>query len=105
MRENGQKQSRKKPEQQRSFILTLALVALIVYFTISLVSLQFRIHEQQQKLASVQTQYAQVQKENEELKEIVAEDDDEAYMEQVARNVLGYVLPGEEVYYDVSAGE
>lgn len=95
---NGQKKKR------RSFILTLALIALVGYFIISLVSLQIRINQKQQELDTLRHTYDQVQAQNTELKQIVAEDDENGYMERIARDVLGYVLPGESVYYDVSSG-
>lgn len=95
---NGQKKKR------RSFILTLALIALVGYFIISLVSLQIRINQKQQELDTLKHTYDQVQAQNTELKQIVAEDDENGYMERIARDVLGYVLPGESVYYDVSSG-
>ncbi len=95
---NGSKKKR------RSFLLTIALIALIGYFIISLVSLQIRINQKQQELESLKQTYKQVQLKNTELKQIVAEDDENGYMERIARDVLGYVLPGESVYYDVSSG-
>ena len=67
----------------KSFILTLATLAILGYFVISLVS-------------------ASAQAENDELKELAREEDEKTYMERIARDVLGYVLPGESVYYDVS---
>lgn len=94
----------KGQKKRRSFILTLALIALIGYFVISLVSLQIRINQKQQELDSLTKTYNQVQMQNTELKQIVAEDDENGYMERIARDVLGYVLPGESVYYDVSSG-
>lgn len=95
---NGQKKKR------RSFILTLALIALVGYFIISLVSLQIRINQKQQELETLKHTYDQVQVQNNELKQIVAEDDENGYMERIARDILGYALPGESVYYDVSSG-
>ena len=99
----SQQKQRKRTKNRRSFLLTLALIALIGYFCISLVSLQFQIYNKQQELNAVQTQYSQELKKNKELKERASEDDQNAYMERVARNVLGYAYPGESVYYDVSS--
>ena len=96
----SQQKQRKRTKNRRSFLLTLALIALIGYFCSSLVSLQFQIYNKQQELNAVQTQYSQELKKNKELKELASEDDQNAYMERVARNVLGYAYPGESVYYD-----
>lgn len=96
-----------RPERSapnRSFLLTLATVALLGYFVISLVSLQFQIGEKREEVETAQQALASAQAENEELKELAREEDEKTYMERIARDVLGYVLPGESVYYDVSTG-
>ena len=84
--------------------MTLALVALIGYFLISLVSVQLDIKEKKQELAEAQTQLEEVSGQNEDLKDLKENEDNESYMERVARDVLGYVLPGESVYYDTGSG-
>lgn len=89
-------------KSQRSFILTLALIAILGYFVISLVSVQFQISEKTKEVEAAKETLASAQEENRELKELAEEDDEKTYMERIARDVLGYVLPGESVYYDVS---
>lgn len=88
----------------RSFILTLALFAVLGYFVISLFSLQYQIDQKTKEVESAQQTLASAKAENEELKELAREEDEKTYMERIARDVLGYVLPGESVYYDVSTG-
>ena len=88
----------------RSFILTLALFAILGYFVISVASLQYQIGEKTKEVEAAQQTLAYAQAENEELKELAREEDEKTYMERIARDVLGYVLPGESVYYDVSTG-
>jgi len=96
---------REKKQRRISFILTLALVALIGYFLISLISVQLDIKDKKQELANAQTTLDHVSQENEELKDLKENEDNESYMERIARDVLGYVLPGESVYYDTGSGE
>lgn len=86
----------------KSFILTLATIAIVGYFVISLVSLQFQISEKTKEVETAKQTLASAQAENAELKELAQEEDEKTYMERIARDVLGYVLPGESVYYDVS---
>ena len=86
----------------RSFILTLATIAILGYFVISLVSVQFQISEKTKEVEAAKQTLASAQAENKELKELAEEEDEKTYMERIARDVLGYVLPGESVYYDVS---
>ena len=95
----------KKKTRSSSFILTLAIIAIIGYFVISLISLQMQKAEKEQQLAQAQTTLEQKKEKNDELKSLLDEEDDSAYIEKVARDVLGYVLPGERVYYDISSGD
>ena len=48
--------------------------------------------------------YQQQLAENERLKSVVESEDKSEYIEQVAREKLGYVMPGEKVFYDVTPG-
>ncbi len=98
----AKKNSRVAGKQNKSFILTLATIAMVGYFVISLVSLQFQINEKSKEVETAKQTLASVQAENDELKELAEEEDEKTYMERIARDVLGYVLPGESVYYDVS---
>ena len=90
--------------RKKSFILTLGLVLLIGYFVITFLSLQLSIKERssvrEQKIVAYQQQLA----ENERLKSVVESEDKSEYIEQVSREKLGYVMPGEKVFYDVTPG-
>lgn len=96
---------KKRKKNNRSFFLTLALVAIMGYFVISLVSLQIEIKDKSQQVSDAKQVYEEKVLENEELESFLNEGDESAYIERIARDVLGYVLPGERVYYDVSSGE
>ena len=73
-----------KKKQSRSFILTLGLVLLVGYFVITIIGLQLSIKDR--------------------LQAIVDSEDKSDYMEQIAREKLGFVMPGEKVFYDVTPG-
>lgn len=96
---------KKEKKNSRSFILTLAIIAVMGYFVISLISLQMDIRDKQQEVAEAQQVQQEKQAENEELEKFLTEGDESSYIERIARDVLGYVLPGERVYYDISSGE
>lgn len=102
--ENKNKQTGKKT-RSTSFILTLAIIVVIGYFVISLVSLQMEKNEKAQQVAQAQATLAEKQEKNDQLKSVLEEGDDSDYIERIARDVLGYVLPGERVYYDISSGD
>lgn len=90
--------------RKKSFILTLGLVLLIGYFVITFLSLQLSIKERSSVLEQKNVAYQQQVAENERLKSIVESEDKSEYIEQVAREKLGYVMPGEKVFYDVTPG-
>lgn len=91
-------------KQSKSFILTLALILLVGYFVITIIGHRVAIKEKEaeleQKNQYLQEQYA----ENERLKSIVDSDDKSEYIEQVAREQLGFGKPNEKVFYDVTPG-
>lgn len=95
----------KEKKNSRSFILTLAIIAMMGYFVISLISLQMDIRDKQREVAEAQQVQQEKQAENEELEQFLTDGDESSYIERIARDVLGYVLPGERVYYDISSGE
>lgn len=90
--------------KKRSFILTLALVLLVGYFIITIVGLQLDINERRAVLDQKTAAYEQQLADNDRLQSIIANDDKSEYIEQVAREKLGYVMPGEKVFYDVTPG-
>lgn len=90
--------------RKKSFILTLGLVLLIGYFVITFFSLRLSIKERRSVWEQKNVAYQQQVAENERLKSIVESEDKSEYIEQVAREKLGYVMPGEKVFYDVTPG-
>lgn len=90
--------------RKKSFILTLGLLLLIGYFVITFLSLQLSIKERRSVLEQKNVAYQQQLAENERLKSVVESEDKSEYIEQVAREKLGYVMPGEKVFYDVTPG-
>lgn len=89
----------------RSFSLTLAVIAVMGFFIISLISLQLDIHEKSAQIEETRKAHSELELKNEELESFLASGDDSAYIERIARDVLGYVFPGERVYYDISSGK
>ena len=93
-----------KKKQSRSFILTLGLILLVGYFVITIIGLQLSIRERKGVLEQMQSAYEQQLEQNERLQAIVDSDDKSDYIEQIAREKLGFVMPGEKVFYDVTPG-
>ena len=93
-----------KKKQSRSFILTLGVVLLVGYFVITIIGLQLSIRERKGVLEQMQSAYVQQLEQNDRLQAIVDSEDKSDYMEQIAREKLGFVMPGEKVFYDVTPG-
>ena len=93
-----------KKKQSRSFILTLGLVLLVGYFVITIIGLQLSIRERKGVLEQMQSAYEQQLEQNDRLQAIVDSEDKSDYIEQIAREKLGFVMPGEKVFYDVTPG-
>lgn len=99
---NAMKGTKKRKKQKHSFILSLALLLAVGYFVISFVSTRLEIREKEKEAAAVQAQYEEQCAENARLQSVVDGGDESAYMERVAREKLGYVMPDEKVYYDIT---
>lgn len=93
---------RKRKKKKHSFILSLALLLAVGYFVISFVSTQLDIREKEKEAAALQEQITQQVAENERLQAVVDGGDESEYIERVAREKLGYVMPDEKVYYDIT---
>lgn len=94
--------AKKRKPQKHSFILTLALLLAVGYFVISFISAQLEIREKEKQAAEIRAQVEQQQAENERLQAVVDGGDEKQYIERVAREKLGYVMPDEKVYYDIT---
>lgn len=99
---NAKRKTQKRKKQKHSFILTLALLLAVGYFVISFVSTRLEIREKEKEAAAVQAQYEEQCAENERLHNVIDGGDESEYMERVAREKLGYVMPDEKVYYDIT---
>ncbi len=60
------------------------------------------IKERKDKVDELNAQYEQQVAENENLQDIIDNSDKDSYIERVAREKLGYVKPGEKVYYNIT---
>lgn len=103
MQAKNSKSAKQKPK--RSFILILGLILIIGSFAITIVSKWIQIREKKQVLNDKQQAYESQLQKNDRLQSVLDSDDKSGYIEQVAREKLGFVMPGEKVFYDVTPGE
>lgn len=103
-KKKNHRKSAKAKTPKFSFFLSLGLVLAAGYFVISLIGAQLQIKDREKKAAEVSVQYEQQLAENERLQSVVDGGDEDGYMERVAREKLGYVMPDEKVYYNITPG-
>ena len=91
-----------KKRRTSALVLYIGMAAAGISLVLSLISSQVEIVSKRQQLENVQALVAAQQAENTELQRTMEAEDEQAYIERVAREKLGYVSPEEQVYVDMS---
>lgn len=95
----------KVKKNKRSFIIILFAVVLCACFAISLFSLVRDIDSIKKDISAVELATAEQEAANAALRDKINNGNTDEYVESIARDKLGYVMPGERVYYDVSVND
>ena len=90
----------KKPK--KGLLIRIAAIAFAVYLLISLISMQASISEKQSELDSLRQQYTESLIRNEALQKPLDSYGADEFVEEQAREKLGYAYPEEHFYIDVS---
>lgn len=88
--------------EKRSFILIIATVAFFCFSTVLIINLVNTAVEKKQEYEAVSQALIEKNEENEKLEAELKNGISEEEKEYIARNELGYILPGEHVYADAS---
>ena len=92
-----------KPQKRRTSLLTAVVIVLLLVITATaLLRVQDRIGAAQAEQADVEQQLAAQKQENASLEAALDKANDPEYLQELARDQLGYVTPGEKDFYDVS---
>ncbi len=94
---------KKVKTKKHSVILAVLFCALVCYFVATFISLQTKVRAQEREVAELRKTYQQQIDDNAELQMIIDSGDEAAYIEKIAREQYGYVMPDERVYYDSTA--
>lgn len=87
---------------KRSSLLTKVLIlVLVVYATVTLVSLQSQVTEKNAEAEALESSIAATEQENQRLQQAIDALGTDEGVEEVARRKLGLVADGEIVFYDV----
>ena len=94
-----------KNKKNKSIILRLLIIAVCCYFTLTLADLWGELNDRRKKLAELKNEEARLSEEIEEIEEYQAlldSDSDNEIIEKAARERLGYIQSGEQVFVDIS---
>ena len=94
-----EKTARKK---QGGGTLPLLLLALLLLIGAHLLNLRQEISRAEAEKQTLSAQLEQQQRENDSLSSALEKADDPEYLQELAREQLDMVSPGEKVFYDVS---
>lgn len=86
--------------KKSSLLVKLVVLIIIVYSTVTLVSLNNQLQDKRAEAAQLTSEAQQLQQENVELQERIDNLSTEEGIEEVARTKLGLVKDGEIVFYD-----
>ncbi|MDL2323727.1 septum formation initiator family protein [Ruminococcaceae bacterium OttesenSCG-928-A16] len=98
---NAEKNKQKKTSLS-GLVLKLAVAAAAVYLGVSFVSGQLQVASMRKELNNVTAETNRQKAENAELQKILDAGDENAYIERVAREKLGYAWPDERVFIDIT---
>ncbi len=86
---------------KRAGMLTKLLLLILLIASVSaFLNLQSQVSQTEDEAAQWQRQVERQKQENQDLADAIADKDDPARIADVARERLGYVAPGEIVFYD-----
>ena len=86
-------------------IKIIAVLCVVTYLTISLISAQFDLMTKRQQLEILEEQQKRIELETQDIQRVLEIEDEAEYVERVAREKLGYANPNETVYKDILGEE
>ena len=102
-RERGSIRMAGKPKKRTGAFTLAVIVALLLLVTAELLHTRERIAAAQAEQASLETVLAAQKQENASLEAALGKAGDLEYLQELARDELGYVTPGEKDFYDISS--
>lgn len=96
----------KKPKKKRNIIIGVCFGVFIVYAVVTLISQQVQINQKRAELSELEDKIVIQEVKNGEIEDVYNSDDqeNEEYIEKIARDELGYAEPDERVFINI-AGE
>lgn len=88
--------------KKAGIITKIVIVALLVYAAVSLVTVRSRTAALNAQTEQLQQQVTDMTQSNAELEYKIDHSEDADTIEEIARDKLGLVKPGEKIFYDMS---
>lgn len=92
----------KKEKKRASFLTMLVIFVLLALLGVELVHIRAQIDEAETAQQELQAKLDAARQENDALSSALEKADDPEFLQELARDQLGYVTPGEKTFYDVS---
>lgn len=100
---NTAQQKSTRPTKRRTSPLTmLVILVLLVLVGAEVMHLRSEIAAAETQQQTLQAQLDAIKQENDALSSALEKADDPDFLQELARDQLGYVKPGEKTFYDVS---
>ncbi|MDY5943533.1 MAG: septum formation initiator family protein [Oscillospiraceae bacterium] len=92
----------KQPKKRTGFLTMLVILVLLTLVGAELIHIRVQITAAQEQQALLQSRLDEARQENDALSSALEKADDPEFLQELARDQLGYVTPGEKSFYDVS---
>lgn len=89
-------------KKKSSFIIKVLLGVFMVYLIFNLVTIQFDIREKQKELDALEAEIQSVTLKNQQLTESLKAELTDEEIADIAREKLGFSLPGERIFVDIT---
>lgn len=108
IRKNARDMRKKRLSKQKQasplmrFVVTVTSFVFVMYCITSIIMTQAEIAEKKQELNALAEKAEKLEEQNAEYLSILSEEDERAFMERYAVEVLGYAYPNERRFYDTA---
>ena len=82
-------------------IKIIAVLCVVAYLSVSLITAQFDLMTKRQQLAILEEQKARIELETQDIQRVLEIEDQQEYIERIARQRLGYANPNEKIFRDI----
>ena len=93
---------RAKSRHKGLMLLRVAVVAVVLYASVSLIDMQINLTARRRQVSELEHRVEVQRIANKELERQLMQGQDQEYIERIARERLGFISPDETVFIDVS---